>query len=123
MADQDNDSHVLLVAESEEILGKGFAIVSELLSADERTRAKIRREQLVSVHAQAGLTTTGAVASVVGSAMAQIYERAEKGGSGGGGKAEKEVAGGEEEEEDGGVNMLNIDESMMTPYGPPNPNA
>ena len=98
MADQDNDSHILLVAESESVLQKGFAIVSELLNADEHTRSKIRREQLVAVH-QGGVLAVGA-------AINQIYEKAERG-----------VAAVED------FSMLHIDESMMTPYGPPNPYA
>ena len=72
VADQDNDSHILLVAENDTILAKGHAIITQLLSADEPTRAAIRREQLISVHSGGSMLS-------VGTAMSQIYDRAENG--------------------------------------------
>ena len=96
MADQDNDSHILLVAESEQVLGKGYAIVMQLLNADEHTRTRIRREQLISVHS-GGVLAAGA-------AINSIYDKAERGAT-------------------FNEDMLDIDESMMTSYGPPNPYA
>ena len=108
MADQDNDSHILLVAENDTILAKGHAIITQLLSADEPTRAAIRREQLISVHSGGSMLS-------VGTAMSHIYDRAENGPAVTFPQAnisEAEIQ-----------NMLNVDESMMTPYGPPNPHA
>lgn len=68
----------------------------QLLNADEHTRTRIRREQLISVHS-GGVLAAGA-------AINSIYDKAERGAT-------------------FNEDMLDIDESMMTSYGPPNPYA
>lgn len=45
--DDDDDQHVLLISDNQVAMSKATIIIEKIISADEKTREKLRHEQLV----------------------------------------------------------------------------
>ena len=95
--DDDDDQHVLVIGETQENVQKATTIVNRILNSDESTRDKIRKEQL-TVAAQLTNSKQGQSSKNQVQTLEDVCKQV-------------------------GLDNQSMDDSMMTPYGPPSAQA